>query len=290
MTQTPPSLPLTPFRVTPPLAQLLTVNEVRLKVCCVAGTHTISSQADLEAHKSAFSRRLKVAAMERKASAKNVGSFSEAHVPPRTPKTPGAFFGEDAEEGVKVNLEQLLFEVESDDFGDILAELKATHTSLRALLGGVGASSSSSSSASMIRSVFDAVDSDGSGMIDKYELQACIEKFNVEHDPKFFKYVLREEGIREDDELNFDQFERFLIRFLQHQVLSHPIDLSLPRILTACVFTAPSVLQEDRVSRDEQEFVPEPRRASGEFQPPRDHRREHLETLHCPILFLRPKR
>mmetsp|Transcript_44134 Transcript_44134/g.56549 ORF Transcript_44134/g.56549 Transcript_44134/m.56549 type:complete len:363 (+) Transcript_44134:299-1387(+) len=69
----------------------------------------------------------------------------------------------------------------------------------------------------MIRTVFEAVDTDNSGSIDKYELQACIEKFNVEADPTFFKHVLREEGIKEDDELDFDKFEAFLIRFLQHQ-------------------------------------------------------------------------
>lgn len=52
----------------------------------------------------------------------------------------------------------------------------------------------------------------------RYELQACIEKFNVNADPEFFKHVLREEGIKEDAELDFDRFEGFLLRFLQHQV------------------------------------------------------------------------
>jgi Ca2+-binding EF-hand superfamily protein len=69
----------------------------------------------------------------------------------------------------------------------------------------------------MIKSVFEAVDTDRSGKIDKYELQACIEKFNVQADPTFFKHVLREEGIKEDDELDFEMFEAFLVRFLQHQ-------------------------------------------------------------------------
>ena len=38
---------------------------------------------------------------------------------------------------LKVNVEQLLFEVAAEDFGDILAELKATHAGLAKLLGGV---------------------------------------------------------------------------------------------------------------------------------------------------------
>ena len=38
---------------------------------------------------------------------------------------------------LKVNVEQLLFEVAAEDFGDILAELKATHAGLVKLLGGV---------------------------------------------------------------------------------------------------------------------------------------------------------
>ena len=36
-----------------------------------------------------------------------------------------------------MNVEQLLFEVAAEDFGDILAELKATHAGLAKLLGGV---------------------------------------------------------------------------------------------------------------------------------------------------------
>jgi hypothetical protein len=39
---------------------------------------------------------------------------------------------------IKVNMDQLLFEIQSEDFGDLLAELKATHNSLGSLLGGVG--------------------------------------------------------------------------------------------------------------------------------------------------------
>jgi hypothetical protein len=38
--------------------------------------------------------------------------------------------------------------------------------------------------------------------------------------------VLREEGIKEDDELDFDRFEGFLLRFLQHQVLCSYIALA----------------------------------------------------------------
>mmetsp|Transcript_43398 Transcript_43398/g.80320 ORF Transcript_43398/g.80320 Transcript_43398/m.80320 type:complete len:589 (+) Transcript_43398:1238-3004(+) len=226
------------------LDHLLETNEVRLKVCCVAGLRSISSQADLESVKASYLKRQKLQALERKygSSQSVIKSFNlplppggggvEGTEPPLTPSSPNAAggqgFGEELD--IKVVLDQLLFEVEAEDFGDILAELKATHTSLRALLGGVnnsadtdgngeggGGGGNGGGTSSMIRSVFDAVDTDGSGLIDKYELQACIEKFNVAHDPKFFKYVLREEGIREDDELDFERFERFLIRFLQHQ-------------------------------------------------------------------------
>ena len=83
--------------------------------------------------------------------------------------------------GPRVAPEQILFEMEAGDFGDLLAELKATHTGLGSLLGGV---QSVGDNATMIRGVFEAVDTDRSGLIDKYELQACIEKFNVEADPK----------------------------------------------------------------------------------------------------------
>jgi hypothetical protein len=144
--------------------------------------------------------------MVKKASARDLRNSADQVTTPKT---------DNSTSSIKVDMDQLLFEVQADDFEDLLGELKAMHNSLGALLGGVNASTTNQDN--MIKTVFEAVDTDGSGSIDKYELQACIEKFNVEADPTFFKHVLREEGIKEDDELDFEKFEAFLIRFLQHQ-------------------------------------------------------------------------
>jgi hypothetical protein len=69
----------------------------------------------------------------------------------------------------KVLAENILFEMEADNFADLLSELKATHHGLSQLLGGVQSAGKGveSGTASMIKSVFDAVDTDRSGFIDK---------------------------------------------------------------------------------------------------------------------------
>ena len=111
---------------------------MRLKVCCVAGLKFISSQADLESVKASYLKRQKLQALERKyGSSQSViknfnlppppgGGGMEGTEPPLTPSSPNAAggqgFGEELD--IKVVLDQLLFEVEAEDFGDILAELK----------------------------------------------------------------------------------------------------------------------------------------------------------------------
>jgi hypothetical protein len=109
----------------------LELNEVRLKVCCVAGEKLIHSQADLEEEKSRFSRRQKSQALERKQSSMAGKDFNLAgggSSPPGSPRAVGGGgsggFADNEDLSIKVQLEQLLFEVEAEDFGDILAELK----------------------------------------------------------------------------------------------------------------------------------------------------------------------
>eukprot|EP00616_Rhizochromulina_sp_CCMP1243_P017821 CAMPEP_0118966644 /NCGR_PEP_ID=MMETSP1173-20130426/4091_1 /TAXON_ID=1034831 /ORGANISM="Rhizochromulina marina cf, Strain CCMP1243" /LENGTH=1179 /DNA_ID=CAMNT_0006915457 /DNA_START=13 /DNA_END=3552 /DNA_ORIENTATION=+ len=119
---------------------------------------------------------------------------------------------------LEVTAETELFSIDADDFEIILAELKDTHTHLTALTGGLAvASDSDKGISSMVKTIFDAVDTDQSGAIDKFELKAAINKFNTENDEQFFERVLKAEGFPEDFELTYPEFEEFLIKFLQQQ-------------------------------------------------------------------------
>lgn len=93
-------------------------------MCCVAGLDNIKSKEDQVNAMKSFHEKDR---MVRKASARNMEATKEGE--------------SKAEElNIKVNMDQLLFEIQAEDFGDLIAELKATHNSLSSLLGGVGAS------------------------------------------------------------------------------------------------------------------------------------------------------
>lgn len=201
------------------LDDMLEDSECRLKICCVAGTKRIETHADVVGAMSAFQEAEISKALARAAS---FASNSE----PGTPKSAGtaAADGREVREAIaatRVSLDRLLFEMDGGEFGDLLAEMKVMHSNLSALTGGIRGQDATkevndSGMSRMIHTVFEAVDVDQSGSIDRNELRSCIEKFNVNHDPSFFTHVLHEEGIKEDDVLNFEQFELFLVRFLQH--------------------------------------------------------------------------
>jgi hypothetical protein len=70
----------------------------------------------------------------------------------------------------------------------------------------------------MVKKIFDSIDMDGSGMIDREELAAAIIRFDRNHDPEFLDRVLEEENLTEMEvDMTYPQFEEFLIGFLQHQ-------------------------------------------------------------------------
>ena len=118
-----------------------------------------------------------------------------------------------------------LFEISAEDFGDLLASLKASHSNLQSLTGGIadagaggGAEGGGGGVELPVRKIFDAIDMDGSGVIDREELAAAIIRFDRNHDPKFLDRVLEQENISEMEvDMTYQQFEEFLIRFLQHQ-------------------------------------------------------------------------
>ena len=165
------------------LDELIQRNECRVKVVCHASAKRIGTSADLQE-----ARRLKMEAnravqaakskkhLLRTQSAANAtaagASSSDLLKDDSLGATPVKEGGDDEEENkapLKVLAENILFEMEADSFSDLLSELKATHHGLSQLLGGVQSSGKGleSGTASMIRSVFDAVDTDRSGAIDK---------------------------------------------------------------------------------------------------------------------------
>ena len=90
-----------------------------------------------------------------------------------------------------------LSQVESEDFGDLLAQLKATHSNLQSLTGGLADASEGNNVENMVKKIFDAIDMDGSGLIDREELAAAIIRFDRNHDPEFLDRVLEEENLTE---------------------------------------------------------------------------------------------
>jgi hypothetical protein len=99
-----------------------------------------------------------------------------------------------------------------------LASLKAKHSNLQSLTGGLADASEGGNIENMVKKIFDAIDMDGSGVIDREELAAAIIRFDRNHDPLFLDRVLEEENLTEMEvDMTYPQFEEFLIRFLQHQ-------------------------------------------------------------------------
>lgn len=83
------------------------------------------------------------------------------------------------------------------DFMDLLASLKAKHSNLQSLTGGLADASEGGNIENMVKKIFDAIDMDGSGVIDREELAAAIIRFDRNHDPLFLDRVLEEENLTE---------------------------------------------------------------------------------------------
>ena len=170
------------------LDDLIQRNECRVKVVCHASAKRIGTSADLqearrlkkEANRAIQAAKSKKHLLRTQSAANAAAGASSTDLLKdeslgATPVKEGEGNDLDDEEAaetkapLKVLAENILFEMEADSFSDLLSELKATHHGLSQLLGGVQSAGKGleSGTASMIRSVFDAVDTDRSGAIDK---------------------------------------------------------------------------------------------------------------------------
>lgn len=102
---------------------------------------------------------------------------------------------------------------------DLLASLKAKHSNLQSLTGGLADASEGGNIENMVKKIFDAIDMDGSGVIDREELAAAIIRFDRNHDPLFLDRVLEEENLTEM-EVNFRALSLMLcIPLISHYYL-----------------------------------------------------------------------
>jgi hypothetical protein len=99
----------------------------------------------------------------------------------------------------------------------MLSDLKDVHSRFTAIAGGLSDASSTKSS---VHRVFDALDADDSKFIDRKELAQGVLHFLPEGDPDLLDTVWAEERIDDDAQLDYAQFEKFLVRFLQHRFYS----------------------------------------------------------------------
>jgi len=186
---------------------LLSRNDFRVIVSCVAGTKTLKSVEHLgkvNSHNKSMEGGASLgAALSAEAALEgDTDAQSKLH-------------GHEAGGNWK---HRELFEMEAEDFGDLLASLKATHSNLQSLTGGLADASEGNNIENMVKKIFDAIDMDGSGVIDREELAAAIIRFDRNHDPQFLDRVLEEENLVDMEvDMTYPQFEEFLIRFLQHQ-------------------------------------------------------------------------
>lgn len=185
---------------------MLSRNDFRVIISCVAGTKTLKSVEHL-GKVASHSKSMEGGAMGAALSAEAaLEGDADAHA-----KLHGHEVG-----GNWKNRE--LFEMEAEDFGDLLAGLKATHSNLQSLTGGLADASEGNNIENMVKKIFDGIDMDGSGVIDREELAAAIIRFDRNHDPQFLDRVLEEENLVDMEvDMTYPQFEEFLIRFLQHQ-------------------------------------------------------------------------
>jgi hypothetical protein len=126
-----------------------------------------------------------------------------------------------------------LFEMKMDQFEELLAELKVTYSYVASLSQGIGAEAPSAAAAESIvasgndetdqgnntvQAIFDTVDCDGSGTIDRAELAAAFKLFDeTAIDPEFCEHMMDDLLPDSMAELDFDAFSSFLVKFLQHQ-------------------------------------------------------------------------
>jgi len=137
-----------------------------------------------------------------------------------------------------------LFEMKMDQFEELLAELKVTYSYVASLSQGIGAEAPSGGGGNgegaggadgapaavesgndetdqgnnTVQAIFDTVDCDGSGTIDRAELAAAFKLFDeTAIDPEFCDHMMDDLLPDSMAELDFDAFSSFLVKFLQHQ-------------------------------------------------------------------------
>jgi hypothetical protein len=134
-----------------------------------------------------------------------------------------------------------LFEMKMDQFEELLAELKVTYSYVASLSQGIGAEAPSGGGEggaeggaanpavesgndetdqgnNTVQAIFDTVDCDGSGTIDRAELAAAFKLFDeTAIDPEFCDHMMDDLLPDSMAELDFDAFSSFLVKFLQHQ-------------------------------------------------------------------------
>uniref|UniRef100_A0A7S2RC50 Uncharacterized protein n=1 Tax=Rhizochromulina marina TaxID=1034831 RepID=A0A7S2RC50_9STRA len=205
------------------LDDLIECNQYRIVISCVAGTHTFKNANQVSmvrARKGSFTiRSPEVVQKKKKSNRRSSLTSTEVYGDLSKEHDFDAMKNQRLDASEESNWKNReLFEIDSKDFGDLLAAIKATHSNLTSLTGGLVDASGTGSIGTMVRNIFDAVDMDGSGVIDREELAAAIMRFDRNHDPLFLDKVLERENINETDaDMNYQQFEEFLIKFLQHE-------------------------------------------------------------------------
>jgi hypothetical protein len=112
-----------------------------------------------------------------------------------------------------------LFEMRMDQFEELLAELKVTYSYVASLSQGVSdETDDGNQSNNTVQAIFDTVDCDGSGTIDRAELAAAFKLFDeTAIDPDFCEHMMDDLLPESQSALDFDSFSSFLVKFLQHQ-------------------------------------------------------------------------
>jgi hypothetical protein len=117
-----------------------------------------------------------------------------------------------------------LFEMKMGQFEELLAELKVTYSYVASLSQGVSddvnLDDGSTDVNNTVQAIFDTVDCDGSGFIDRAEIAAAFKLFDeTAIDPDFCEHMMDNLIPENMGGLDFDHFSAFLVKFLQHQCL-----------------------------------------------------------------------